>query len=402
MTRKFWAGLDVGVESTSLCVINDAGEVLQNATCPSTLKNIHREIRWMKRRRFARVGLEAAGGATIARGLRSLGYAVDLYEGRQLSTFLRMRRNKTDAGDAIGIAEAGRIGASVVSKVYLKSLESQSLQSRLTIRRHIIRQRIATTNLLCRQLELFGGRVRGCTRSMQLHDKVEAEIRSLFGKTSTPLPTELRDLLQQCEQLILYQKAVDREFARLAFDNEVCRRFMEIPGVGPICALSFFAAVGEPDRFSRSANIGSYFGLTPKLHQSGLTVRSGRISKMGHAATRTALVHASVSFMRWSDADSELRNWTLRVEERRGRAKSRVALARKLATIMLAMWKSGENYKSNSVHPTSESHFRSAAESDPDAPQTHLSAEVVLGPILSNDTNEVSNEPTASDAPALA
>jgi transposase len=341
--------LDVGVETTSICVIDDAGQVLREATCRTVLKDVHRELRWLKRRRSARIGIEAGVGTSLARGLRNFGYSVDIYEARQLSKFLRANRNKTDAGDASGIAEAGRLGIRLVSKVHLKSLECQSLQSRLTIRRHIIGQRVRTTNLLCRQIELFGGRISGVTKGSKLRKQAEVEIKNLFGSVSTPLTFELHRLLAQTEQLQAHQQAIDRDLCRLALDNEVCRRFMEIPGVGPICALSFYAAIGEPHRFKRSADVGPYFGLTPRLHQSGMTKRLGRISKMGNRATRTLLVHASQIFMRWSRADSRLRAWTFGIEQRRARGQARVALARKLAIIMLAMWKSGEAYRPESL-----------------------------------------------------
>lgn len=112
MTKRFWAGLDVGVETTAVCVIDDAGEIVHEGSCPTVVKSVHRELACLRRRRFARVGLEAATGTTLARGLRNLGYEVDLYEARQLSKFLRLRRNKTDAGDAIGIAERASLSCS--------------------------------------------------------------------------------------------------------------------------------------------------------------------------------------------------------------------------------------------------------------------------------------------------
>lgn len=345
MSRAVWAGLDVGVETTAICVIDDAGTVLQQSSCPSDLRSVHGELRWLRRRRHARVGLEAAGTITLARGLRSLGYSVDLYETRQLSKFLRVRRNKTDEGDAIGIAEAGRIGTSLVSKVHLQSLECQALQSRLTIRRYMIRQRVAAMNLLCRQIEHYGGRIARRPRSMRLCQTVEREIRRLFGKASNPLVAELHRLAQDCERLISYQLALDHELRRFALDDEVCRRFMEIPGVGPICALSFCAAVGDPHRFSRSKDVGCYFGLTPKLHQSGLTRRTGRISRMGNAAVRSLLVRASLTLIKSGGEHGALQKWASEIEQRSGRGQARVALARKLAIVMLTMWKKGEPYR---------------------------------------------------------
>jgi transposase len=379
MAKKIWAGLDVGVETTSVCIIDDNGQVLHEAVCPSALKSIHGEIGWLRRRRFARVGIESGAGVSLARGLRTLGYAVDVYEARQLSKFLRVRRNKTDAGDANGIAEAGRVGASVVSKVYLKSLECQSLQSRLTIRRHLIRERVAAVSLLCRQLELYGGRIRPSSRGLRLRQAVEPEMRKLFDKEASSLTRELEHLLNRCEAMIVYQQALDDGLRRLAFNDELCRRLMAIPGIGPICALTSVAAVGEPQRFHRTANVGSYFGLTPTIHQSGLTTRVGRISRMGSSAVRGLLVQAAITFMRSSAAGCELRDWAAAIQERRGSARARVALARKLAIVMLAMWKTGECYKPRT---TTLNTLLVGDEPDPEAPIAPCGAGIVVGPAL--------------------
>jgi transposase len=343
--KRLWAGIDLGVETASVCIIDDAGSVLHESVCPSFTKNVRHELAIFRRSRFASVALEAGTGIHVARGLRNLGYPVELYESRQLSKFLRVRRNKTDAGDAKGIAEAGRISASLVSKVYLKSLDSQFLQSRLAIRRHLIRQRVAATGMIGRQIELFGGRLQCKSQSCRLRSAVEAEMRNLFGNGSNALVAQLRYLADHCERLIAYQRAIDRELKHIALENDVCRRLMEIPGVGPLCALTFYGAVDDPHRFSRSADIGSYFGLAPRLHESGLTFKKARISKMGNKSVRSLLVHAAGLYLRHCKPDSAIRDWALRIEKRRGRLPSRVALARKLSVIMLAIWKGGGHFE---------------------------------------------------------
>lgn len=343
--KRLWAGIDLGVETASVCIIDNAGDVLHESVCPSRTESVRHNLASFRRTRFASVALEAGTGTHVARGLRSLGYPVELYETRQLSKFLRVRRNKTDSGDARGIAEAGRISASLVSKVYLKSLESQAMQSRLAIRSHLIRQRVAAVNMLGRQLEQFGGRL--CCKAQKdcFRSAAEAEIRKVFRSGSGPLVAQLRYLADHCEHLIAHQRAIDRELKRDAHENEACRRLMEIPGVGPLCALTFCAAVDDPHRFSRSTDVGSYFGLAPRLHESGLSSKKARISKMGNKSVRSLLVHAAALYLTHCNPDSALRNWALRIEERRGRAPSRVALARKLAVVMLAIWKSGSQFE---------------------------------------------------------
>jgi transposase len=345
LSRKIWAGLDLGDQYTSICVIDDAGTILQQSQCPTRVECVHAELRWLRRRRFARIGLEASTSFSLARGLQSRGYSVDIFETRQLSKFLAIRRNKTDSNDARGIAEAGRLGGAVLSKVFLKSIECQALQSRLTLRSQLIRQRVAMQNMLCRQIRQYGGNLKPAKKALQLRSEAEREMRRVFGKVSTPLTSELCYLLQRCEELMIYQDKLDRELARLARTNAICRRFMEIPGIGTICALTFYCAVGEPNRFRRVADVGPYFGLTPKVSQSGQSVRPGRISRMGNSAVRSLLSRASLVIMRSNARQSGLRDWALRIEKRRGRARARVALARKLAVIMVAMWKSQEEFR---------------------------------------------------------
>ena len=342
---RLWAGVDLGVETARVCVIDGAGEVLHERDCASHAKDVKRALTRFRRTRFERVSIEAGTGTHVARGLRNYGYPVELYETRQLSKFLRARRNKTDAGDAKGIAEAGRISASIVSKVHLKSLDSQAIQSRLAIRRHLVRQRIAAVNLLGRQIELFGGRLICPARRVGFRAAAEAEIRRIGRNCSTGLVEQLHYLADHCERLLVYQRLVDRDLQRLARQNDICKRFMDIPGVGPLCALTFYAAVDDPHRFSRSTDVGSYFGLAPRLHESGSIARRSRISKMGNRHVRSLLVQAATMFLAHCEQGSELREWTLRLQKRIGRLPSRIALARKLGVIMLSMWKSGDRFR---------------------------------------------------------
>lgn len=346
MARSIFAGLDTGVQTTSVCVTDDFGGILHEARCASTISALHRELSWLKRRRSAVVAIEA-NAIAIARGLRSLGYRVEIFETRQLSRFMKVRRNKTDANDARGIADACRVGRTALARVHLKSLESQTLQSRLVFRRRIIRERIAAVNLLCRQIELYGGRVSKSEALADLSGRANAEIRKLFGRVDALIVEDLKALVTTCERLRAEQAFYDQELRTAALTDPNCRRFMTIPGVGPICALTFKAAIDDPDRFFRARDVGSYLGLAPRLRESGLTSRRPRISKMGSSAVRALLVRAAIMFMRSKASDSGLGQWTVGVEHRSGKLTSRVALARKLAVIMLAIWKSGESY-----HPT--------------------------------------------------
>ena len=114
-------------------------------------------------------------------------------------------------------------------------------------------------------------------------------------------------------------------------DEPVCRRLMGVPGVGPLTALAFRATIDRPDRFRRSRDVGAHLGLTPERYQSGETDVQGGISRCGDELARTALYEAAHSLLVRSRKWSALRAWGMQVAKRRGMARARVAVARKLA-----------------------------------------------------------------------
>src|SRR5215213_3136151 len=127
--------------------------------------------------------------------------------------------------------------------------------------------------------------------------------------------------------------------------EDVCRRLMSVPGVGPITALAFRATIDRPDRFRRSRDVGAHLGLTPKRYQSGETDVQGGISRCGDELARTALYEAAHSLLIRSRRWSTLRAWGLQVAKRRGMARARIAVARKLAAILHRMWADGTEFR---------------------------------------------------------
>jgi transposase len=126
--------------------------------------------------------------------------------------------------------------------------------------------------------------------------------------------------------------------------DEVCRRLMTVPGVGPVTALSFCSAVDDPLRFSRSRAVGAHFGLTPRRDQSGETDRTGPISQQGDALARQALDEAANVLLTRTSRWSGLKAWGLNVAKRAGMRRAKVAVARKLATVLHAMWRDGTEF----------------------------------------------------------
>ena len=124
----------------------------------------------------------------------------------------------------------------------------------------------------------------------------------------------------------------------LVRDDPVCRRFMTVPGVGAVVAITFQATVDIPQRFTSSKAVGAHFGLTPRAFSSGETDYTGRISRCGDALMRATLYEAAHTLLTHTQRWSSLKAWGVRVAQRRGLSKATIAVARKLAVILHRMW----------------------------------------------------------------
>jgi len=136
-----------------------------------------------------------------------------------------------------------------------------------------------------------------------------------------------------------------RRLLAVVRDDAVCRRLMTVPGVGAVVALTFTSAIDNPARFSSSKAVGPHFGLTPKKYQSGETDVNGAISKTGDALVRSALYEAAQVMRTRTKSFSTLKRWAMEVAKRRGMMRAKVALARKLATVLHRMWVDGTEFR---------------------------------------------------------
>ena len=191
-------------------------------------------------------------------------------------------------------------------------------------------------------LQLNGGRLKSSSSAAALRRNVAAELEHLFKLKKIDLNDDIEPLLMLSDALRTHVEAIDKKLSKMAKAQSVCRNFLRIPGVGPICALALFSVVEDPTRFKRSADIGPYLGMVPLVRQSGQTITRRRISKMGDRMTRTYLVTAAQHHLRYGN--SVLTEWGAKLVERRGKGQAHVAVARKLAVIMISMWKSGSPY----------------------------------------------------------
>lgn len=341
--QQVWVGLDLGLRRTHVCIVDCNGLPVHEENCETSLAALTIALSRFALHEIGMIAVEAAGETHIVRKLRDAAFPIAMFESRKASKFLAMRRNKTDASDARGLADLARLGRNTVSQVYLKSRECERLRSKIVMRKRLVQLRVAADGALRSRLRLHGLQLKSTSAPGRLRHQVEGHITHVRADEHMDLTAELAPLVELCEALRSYQVQLDREVAAAAAADPVCRLLMEVPGVGPVCALSFRTAIEDPARFRRSADVAAYLGLIPRRYQSGETSRALGITKTGSKLTRTHLVTAATVFGTRAP-DCELKRWFLSLRERIGSKRARVALARKLSIVLLAMWKRGRHF----------------------------------------------------------
>jgi transposase len=336
-SMNHFAGLDVSVKDTSVCIVDDTGRITREvkvASEPDALLTILRNPAY----RFKRIGLEAGPlSQWLFSALAEAGLPVICVETRHMRAVLKARINKTDRNDARGIAQMMRVG--LYRPVHVKTLRSQKLRMLLTHRKLLQAKAIAVENDLRATLRNFGLKV-GVVGAV----KFEIRIKELVEN--------FPDLVALVEPLLVVRRVLREQISILhrrvltaVRNDEVCRRLMTVPGVGPVVALTYRATVDVPARFRRSKSVGAVFGLTPSRDQSGETDRPGAISRCGDAMMRTTLYEAAQVMLLRSAKWSWLKAWAMKIARRRGMKKAIVALARRLAVIMHRIWVDGTEFR---------------------------------------------------------
>ena len=334
---NYFAGLDVSLEETAVCVVDETGRIVREARVASEPEALVAFFR-ASGMTMERVGLEACSlTAWLQQGLSEEGIPAICIEARQAKAAMGAMPNKTDRNDARGIAQIMRTGWH--RAVHVKSASCRSWRALLTARRMVLNKRRDVEN-----------GIRALLREVGL--KVGTPSRKDFPARVRELAADDPVLASLAESLLGVIEVMTREVERLTKcvldevrTEPTCRRLMTVPGVGPLTALAFRATIDQPNRFRRSRDVGAHLGLTPRRYQSGETDVQGRISRCGDELARTALYEAANSLLIRSTKWSALRAWGTNVAKRRGMARARVAVARKLAVILHRIWSDGSEFR---------------------------------------------------------
>lgn len=327
---EYYAGLDVSLELTSVCIIDAQGHIVRETKVPSHPEDLARHFESLPHS-ITRVALEAGPlSQWIHAGLSAAGFEAVLLETRHVKASMSAMPVKTDRRDARGIAQLLRLGW--YRPVHVKSASAQEARALLTARKLIQGKLLDIECGMRGVLRGFGLKVGPISRG-----RFEMRVRELVAGHSI-LETVISAMLAARTALEAEFKHLHRALLGIVHDDPVCRQLMGVPGVGAIVAITFKSGVDDPTRFKHSRDVGPHFGLTPKKHQSGEVDVTGTITKVGDRMVRTALYEAAGVILTRAVRFSSLKAWAMAVAKRRGTRKARVALARKLAIILHRMW----------------------------------------------------------------
>jgi transposase len=334
---KHYCALDVSLDDTALCIVDHDGAIVREGVVPTEPEAIHR---WLTAAGLTmeRVGIEA-GGLTpwLCHELLDLGWPMICIETRHAKAAMSAQQVKTDRNDARGLAHIMRTGW--FREVHVKSHKSQKLRVALGNRRCLLDKRLDIDSQIRGTLKVFGlktGRVTAASYEPRIRELIggDAELQAYI----LPMLVARRSLIEQCKRL-------ERVILDYVKDDEVCRRFMTAPGIGPLTALAYKTWVDRPGRFRRSRAVGAAAGLTPRKYASGQVDYDGHITKCGDAFLRAHLFEAAKVLLTRSGEPSDLKAWGLRLAKRGSMKKACVAVARRLAVIMHAMWRDGTEFQ---------------------------------------------------------
>ena len=332
---EHYVGLDVSLKLTAICVVDRSGKIEREGVVTSDPETIAAFVK-SHAPHVARIGLEAGATSTwLWTELNKMGLPVICIDARHAKAALKMQINKSDRNDAVGIARIMQCGW--YKEVRVKDLDSHAIKALLVSRALLVK--------IKRDIE---NQIRGLLKNLGL--VIGRAKMNVFAVRAAELADARPAVAAAVEPLLKARDAVGRQIAdldrkvlRLARNNAQVRRFITVPGVGPITALCFLATIDDPTRFKRSRSVGAYAGLTTRRYASGEIDWTGRISKCGDKMLRTYLYEAANVLLTRIEKWSALKAWGIRLAKRSGLRKAKVAWLESLPSFCTGCGSSAPN-----------------------------------------------------------
>ena len=331
-------GVDLGDRYSAYCVIDQAsGEQVAEGRLPTTPAGFEE---FFASRGSARVVLEAGTHSPWTSRIVATSCAEVLVANPRQLGFIFKNARKSDRLDAQLLARVGRMDPTLLSPIRHRGVKAQQDLAVIRARDTLVSARTKLVNSLRGLVKSIGGRL------------PKQAAKSIGTRTSLRVPEELQEALHPMllaiealtDEIKTYDQRVD-ELARK--DHAEVGVLTQVAGVGNLTALAFILTLEDSAHFASSRDVGAFLGLVPKRDQSGNTDKALRISKAGDRMVRTLLVQCAHHILGRNGPPSDLRQYGERIAARGGKVAKRkavVAVARKLAVTLHALWRSGEVY----------------------------------------------------------
>jgi transposase len=327
-------GIDLGGSKSQICKRDQSGNIMfEKSVNPGDL------IGFLRLQPPSRVVMETcAESHIIAEGARAAGHSVGIVPAtlvRELG--VGYRGIKTDIRDARALSSAS-CRVENLPTVHIRSQGSREHLTRLGMRDNMVTARTQLINAVRGVLRGHLIKVRGESENFP------ANVRKALEISPHGLPSHVEALLVCIETLNSQITALTEEIAAITRQNAVCQRLQSVPGVGPMTSLAFAAVVDDVGRFDSATSLESYLGLTPGENSSSTRVFRTGITKAWRAIVRQYLTQAALSLQRIRP-DDPMVLWAGDVKKRRGKQIAIIALTRKLAGVLYAMWRDETLYQ---------------------------------------------------------
>lgn len=331
-------GVDLGDRESRYCILDASGTVLVERRVPTTKKAL---AQFAAERKPSLVAIEAGThSAWVSRIFAKAGHSVLVANPRKLRIIYDTQR-KNDAEDAELLARVARLDPSLLSPIRHRDAAAQSDLALLRSRDALVSARTKLINHVRGAVKSHGERLPACSTGA-FGKRVAEELPAELGVALTPVVGQIQSLTERIREL-------DRVVSDVALNKYPhAARLATVPGVGSLTGLAFVLTIEDPARFPRSRSVAAYLGLVPRQDDSGKSTPQLRITKAGDSMVRKLLVGSAHYTIGPFGPDSDLRRWGLALAERGGKnAKKRavIAVARKLAVVLLHLWKTGQEFK---------------------------------------------------------
>jgi len=330
-------GIDIGDKRSRYCILDKEGKILREssvATLPAGLKTVFSKLAG------CRMAMEVGTHSPwMSRLLTALGHEVIVANAREVPLIYKSRR-KNDKLDAEKLARLARMDPKLLKGIRHRGAEGQGDLLLIRSRAQLVETRTGLMNMVRGLVKSRGERLPGCTS--------EGFVVELLEGVDEAAVRALKPVMVLIEQMTEAIKGYDQQVEEMGKKHAEIARLAQVKGVGPLIAATYVLTIEDPERFGRSRDVGGYLGLVPGQSDSGESQPQKRITKAGDGYLRYLLVQGAHYILGPNGPDTDLRRWGQKLGSSggdRGKKRAVVAVARKLAILLLVLWKTGAKYE---------------------------------------------------------